>query len=294
MKNISKIYTYGTSFTKGGGFEFDYSHQKTALNDFYKKFTPNEERTQFNFSWPGQLQKYIREDGSKKFKVINRAKSGYGFERMIRKAMSDIKLEDSKNSLFLFEWPGLGRKEYWFRPLNDYIITNYHYDIEGNESENIQFVANNDDIYETVTHGIAKTYHEDSQDIINIISEHQETINKFNSLTIDFKERLNDMSIRIINFLSFLEYRKINYHIVSAPFLNGDNHMLYSFDNKEIKPNNDVCDIWRYVSKNNLTISEETNNLVQDGHGGYIANKGIAEYIYDYLKNNYKLDKRLF
>ena len=68
---IKKIYTFGTSFTEGGGFEFD------TIDYKYKKLYENfdEDYSQYNFSYPGQLQKLIPN-----IEVINLAKSGYGNE----------------------------------------------------------------------------------------------------------------------------------------------------------------------------------------------------------------------
>ena len=52
---IKKIYTFGTSFTEGGGFEFDILQPQNLK--CYQNL--GEELTRFNFSYPGQLQKLL-------------------------------------------------------------------------------------------------------------------------------------------------------------------------------------------------------------------------------------------
>ena len=133
MKTIKKIYAYGSSFTQGGGFEWE-GYNKINLNNFYSKFAPEEEQTQFNYSWPGQLKKL-----SGGVSVINQGKSGYGLERAIRLGMEDVMTERNMRkldkTLFLFEFPSLGRKEYYFNPIDDYIISNYTWKIDNDKNQ---------------------------------------------------------------------------------------------------------------------------------------------------------------
>ena len=77
MSKIKYINCFGTSYTAGGGFEFD--GDKNPLNNLYSGLeTP---LTQFNFSYPGQLKKILDEN----VKVTNYAKNGYGNDRTFRK-----------------------------------------------------------------------------------------------------------------------------------------------------------------------------------------------------------------
>jgi len=72
------INTYGTSLTKGGGFEF-WDNKK--LKEYYSQTEPDIPQFQFNFSWPGQLQLLVGRSI-----VTNYAKSGYGNETLIKYA----------------------------------------------------------------------------------------------------------------------------------------------------------------------------------------------------------------
>ena len=73
---IKKIYCFGTSFTEGGGFEFD---TRPSVKYIYSGI--GETISQSNFCWPGQLKKLLPN-----IEVINLAKSGFGNERMYRLA----------------------------------------------------------------------------------------------------------------------------------------------------------------------------------------------------------------
>ena len=289
-KKINKIYTYGSSFTKGGGFEF-HLDEFGPISDFYKKTFPEEEFTQFNYSWPGQLKKLINSNSNNKISVINEAQSGYGYERVIRRCTANIN-ENYKNlseTLFLIEFPSMGRKEYWYRPINDYIITNFHYKIEGSEDE-FNFVINDDKVhYDTHTHGIASTYHIDDEETKDVIRLNKSVIEEFNSITLDFPELVKKMSSEILNFLSFLDRHDINYLIVTRPFLNMDFEKWYKgYEKREVHYIGDSCDIWYYFSSQNLDIKTETGGISMDGHASLIGNKNIASIIHKKILEEYE------
>lgn len=289
MKTISTIYAYGSSFTQGGGFEFN-AWNGDALNKFYKKFAPLEERTQFNFSWPGQLKKLTNTS------VINQGKSGYGVERLVRLAHEDIIYHQARNTinktLFLFEFPSLGRKEYYCNTLNDYVITNFTWRVKGHEDTDHIVLWDNDLEYFCDTHGIANTYFVDPKNpnVENEIKQNQELFERFNRLTMNYEERTKELSRMVIGFLSFLEQQKINYIIVNNPFIY-ETYMNYIEDTihskKQVDYEGNGAELYSYIDKNKLTITDETEGKVTDGHGGYIANKNIAEMIYNRIKEDY-------
>jgi hypothetical protein len=289
MKKISRIYTYGSSFTQGGGFEFD-SYNGDILNKFYKKFAPSEERTQYNFSWPGQLRNLS------KLSVINQGKSGYGIERVIRLAHEDIISQRDKNrldkTLFLFEFPSLGRKEYYCNTINDYVITNYTWRVKGHEDTDHIVLWDDSLEYYCDTHGIANTYFVDPKNpkLMDAINKNTELFENFNKLTMNYTERTKELSRMVVGFLSFLEQQKINYIIVNNSFMY-ETYMQYIegtiHSKKQVDYEGNGAELYSYIDKNNLTITDETNGQINDGHGGYIANKNLAEMIYNRIKEDY-------
>ena len=126
MSKIKYINCFGTSFTAGGGFEFE-GHalqRKAILTKLYSNLENTE--TQFNFSYPGQLKKLLNNN----IQVINHAKNGYGNERIFRQVYEIVSNPNFNKDehLFIIEYAGWGRKEFWFNPINDYIISNYWFD----------------------------------------------------------------------------------------------------------------------------------------------------------------------
>lgn len=258
MSKIKKIYTFGTSFTQGGGFEFDVIHSD------YKKIYEGlgEELTQYNFSWPGQLQKLLPN-----IEIINLAKSGYGNERIYRLA-TDLILSEEFNkdeTLLLFEFSTVGRKEYYSKKLKDFIIVNYG---------------------QSTLDGVAKTYKQ-KKELSDSELESLPDINFFENLV---EKTLNDdiqvdlMHFNILRFLSLLNNKKINYFFTQAPMIFPSQIPLYNY-------NLDEYTISTFSSNSmigelgELDINKETYGKYEDSHFGLIGAKYISSKIHDYLVN---------
>lgn len=281
-KPLWAIYTFGTSFTKGGGFEFWFNPK---LNEFYKDNpTP---KLQFNFSWPGQLQEKIL-NAKGKTQVYNHAKSGYGHEQIIRKAFEIISSTDYyDDKLFIFEFGALGRKEYWHNELG-WIVTNYHF-----KTDQIDFthvINENDTNQQTITHGIAQTYFEDSQEVKDLLKRDEELFGKFNAITLNANTEIERISREIIQFLLFCNNLGVNYYVASAPFLH---HSLTHYDkhwkDRQISypynSDNPQYDLYGFLEKHKLRIKDETNGFIDDGHGGFEGNGLIADSIFKRIIN---------
>jgi hypothetical protein len=275
MTKIKNIYCFGTSFTVGGGFEF---HKDSKLVSLYKHL--GIELVQYNFSWPGLLQSLIGDD----IKVHNLAKSGYGNERIYRKTLDVVesKYGNVDDSLFIFEFSGLGRKEYFFNELDDYVICNYNFD----EKE----TAN------ALMHGIANGYFEDTPEIKKLLSDNEELFKKFMEKTINFKNQHIVYERNLLLFISFLDSNNINYLINGNLFLSPKfGKTLPDVSNKVLLFPNDTNkpgDFVQYFNSHNLSLTKETRGVIKDGHCGYVGNKIISEMIhnqlidYGYLNSN--------
>lgn len=265
MTKIKNIYCFGTSYTAGGGFEF---HKDSKLVGLYKHL--GIPLNQYNFSWPGLLQSIIQTD----IKVHNLAKSGYGNERIFRKTFDIIesKYGSVDDSLFIFEFSGLGRKEYYFNELKDYVICNYNFDDETDTA---------------LMHGIANGYFEDTDEIKKLLNNNESLFKEFMQKTISFKNQHIVYERNLLMFISFLELNNINYLINGNIFLNpkmGKN--VPNFSNKLLKfptDTNEMGDLVRYFNSHNLTLNDETHGVIKDGHCGYVGNKIISEMIYNQL-----------
>ena len=276
--SIKKIYTFGTSFTEGGGFEFDKPEPRYNNDGLFKHYGHlDEEKTRKNFSWPGQLQKLYNS-----VEIVNEAKSGYGNERIYRRCF-DIVTDSSFNkeeSLFLFEFSDIGRKELFHSELDDYIILNYWWDkYPAKDSPEVS--------------SFAKTYYYDDDKITDIINRDSDFLSKYINKTIKFEEVIKKLTRNIHFFLSFLNENNINYKIISTEHANF---------NISLKTNNDFLESKRLVFKlpdgrvfkdvmdlfgnHKLSIRYETDNeITDDGHLGYFGNKLVAKLIAQYLNN---------
>jgi hypothetical protein len=279
LSSIKKIYTFGTSFTEGGGFEFDKPEPKYCNHGLYKHYGHlDEEKTRANFSWPGQLQKLYNS-----VKIINKAKSGYGNERIYRRAF-DIITDTSFNkdeSLLLFEFSDVGRKELFNSEIDDYIILNYWWDeYPAKDSPKVS--------------SFAKEYYYDSDDITNIIKKDSEFLSTYIQKTIKFEEVIKTLTRNIHLFLSFLNENNINYRIISTEFVNFNLNIKTNLDFLNSKrvlfelPNGEIFnDVMELFGQHELSIESETNKDISDGgHLGYYGNRLVARLIGNFLEKN--------
>jgi len=269
-QKIKNIYCIGSSFTAGGGFEFDSNYRLAPIDkkryQLYKHL--NEEMTLYNFSWPGQLQKLLGKDT----KVYNVAKQGYGNNRTERLVYDIINGNhfNKDETLFLIEFTALGRDEWYSNGIKDYIICNYT--VKNDKEFEFSAIAK-DYFYQTQNEGekIDKNKHLFEK----IVTEFKNVQDETNKL-----ERNNDF------FLSYLELNKINYLITSPPpitlKLYDDKKVLQFGDGTYFKKTNSFVD---FFHKNKLSITDETYNNQIDGHGGFKANKMTALMIYNQLIN---------
>ena len=279
MSEIKYIHCFGTSHTAGGGFEFD-SKVEDKLN--LKKIYSNsgEPLTQFNFSWPGQLQKLL----DNKIQIYNHAKSGFGNELIYRKTF-DIVSDNTFNSaenLFIFEFSHIGRQEYYLNEIQDYVIVNY---------DNLENMKNGDDNYHFE---LGKNYYYDSPKLINILNAFKTTLISFFKQTKNESEILKEIDRNNTFFYSFLKQIKINFLFLVPPFgtylLDDDSIEKFFTNFKEYEipifigseKYNNFYD-FMYDTAPEFTISKETNYRIKDGHLGLRGNKLVAYNVYNNL-----------
>ena len=273
MDKIKYINCFGTSFTAGGGFEF--GGTSDVRNNFLKFFYSglNEEPTQFNFSYPGQIQRL-----NSKIKINNYAKNGYGNDRMMRLVYDIItSIDFNKNEhIFLLEFGGIGRKEFWYEPINDFIVMNYWVDWE------TETLKNRVDL--------AHSYCYDLPDKQNIVKNEEPLFLKYYTKTFNLKNEIKKYEQDIDFFISYLNSNNIKYFIVNT---DGNTYKENSFtygDGIIFKQSNDFT---KFTSYNKLEIDAETNYVYNDKHNGYVSNKIVGQTIYNQLidKGYLKFDK---
>lgn len=273
MTKIKNIHCFGTSHTAGGGFEFDSSdpNRVSIIKKYYSDVdTPN---TQFNFSYPGQLQKFVGED----ITVFNHGKQGFGNDRMYR-ITYDIINERGFNkdaNIFLFEFSGIGRCEYYLNKIQDYITINYQHKIDKNGD---------------ITHegadliGVSHSYYYESETFLDYVKEnnsfYENIVKNFISYETENKKIFREAEF----FISYLERCDVNFYYTTPPIVWPE----FLDENKKILFGDDDCfkknyNMLEFSYENNLTIKHETGNLYPDDHNSFKSNKLVAHTIYNRL-----------
>jgi len=272
---IKNIHCFGTSFTAGGGFEFNGNNELrcTELLSAYNGI--NEPKEQFNFSYPGRLEKLLNG-----VHVINHAKQGYGNELLYRKTFDIVNdpFFKTEETLFIFEFSWLGRKEFWLNDINDYIIANYRFE--------------KDDKVKDCT--LANSWHYDSLETVSKVEAHQNLFNSF------FKETYNAWNMRDVlernlsMFFSFVRENKLNFIVTSLPKIAIEKDIDYiTKNNLNIKYRtkkekwipadgyfNEIEEIISVEDENNSwKIKYETGGVYHDFHGGFYFNELVAHLI---------------
>jgi hypothetical protein len=274
MAKIKYIHCFGTSYTAGGGFEFQSlsEYRRDFLKSIYGQL--DETFTQYNFSYPGQLQKLLGKD----IKVFNHGKNGYGNELLYRKVydiVSDYKF-DSEENIFLLEISSLGRKEFWLNEINDYVIINYKVDWNSNKYDEIL--------------GIANSYWYDSAELESLLKTNYDFFDSFFKKTYNLDNVVKQMSMNIEYLISYIQKYNVNFY-----FMN-DYSDLKNIEKNKINFGDETyflesTDFIRFSENNKLTITDETNGRYVDGHNGYISNKIVAETIYNKLIDDLLIEK---
>jgi hypothetical protein len=260
---IKEIHCFGTSHTAGGGFEFFNENYSPILKKFYKE----QPYTQFNYSWPGQLQKILNNN----IKVFNHAKAGYGNERMYRISYDIIMKGANKDKLFIFEFSSVGRKEYWSNTFNDYFICNYGFEMDKNIP-----------ITKIKLNGIAGTYglndYEYSKKLITIVSP-------FIDETMNYDVQNNIYKMNNEFFIDFLIKKNINFYYISNPHYSNINLINSNY----ITFLND-CHFLKYIIDKKLTIFDETNGEIKDYHSGLEGHNKVAKLVKNKIKEKYEIN----
>lgn len=263
MSKIKYINCFGTSFTAGGGFEFD--GQSLGRNDFLKSFYNNidEELTQFNFSYPGQIQRL-----NSNIKVTNYAKNGYGNDRVMRLAYELITSIDFNPSehIFLIEFGGIGRREFWYNPINDFIVMNYWVDYDTKKLKNKV--------------NLAQSYCYDTKEMQIFLEKDEPSFLEIFNKTFDLYHETKKYQQEIDFFIAYLESKNINYFIVNDVVNNKSERQFTFGDGIFFKKSNDFN---KFTHINKLEIDIETNYLYNDKHSGYVSNKIVGQTIYNTL-----------
>jgi len=251
---INEIHCFGTSFTAGGGFEWDSHLKREKLLQNYSE----EPFSQEYYSYPGQLQKLVGDT----IKVFNHGKNGYGNERLYRHAYNLISNNNNlDNKLFIFEFSHIGRKEIWSNTFNKHIIVNYHFNEDGSYGIG----------------GVADRYFYNDRDVADKL---RPLVDDFFKETINLDIQTDLVTQNIDIFTDYLLYNKINFLIVQEPW---DSNITKKIKSHTMEFSKGHRNLFNFIFDNKLTITDETNGNIEDIHSGLTGNKMIAKRIAEHL-----------
>lgn len=268
MSKIKYIHCFGTSYTAGGGFEWDTNDyiRKKMLETHYGHI--DEPKHQYNFSWPGQLQKLLSN-----ITVLNHAKQGTGNDRMYRKVyeiFNDI-LFNKDEHLFILEFSNFGRIEEFSNKLKKHVVVNYRH--TGGKIEQLD---------------MAKSYFYDTKDELSIIDELYESYKPYFELIFHERTEFQRLSRDTSFFLHWLNSNNLNVLFSSKPeiYNNIDSDIINKFEcinyNKNIHYSNQNS-IENFIYNYPIQIKKETELKYDDFHAGYQGNQLISKIVYNKL-----------
>lgn len=275
MNKLKKIYAFGTSHTAGGGFEFD-TISDSPNPDIYKKVINSENH--FDFSYPSILGNLTN------LPVDNRAKQGYGYEKVTREIIDVIGSDsfDKDSSIFLIEVSNWDRQEFYYNDINDYVIINSYDETDITEDEI----------------SIAHDYHFQSRDIISKLDNSKSIFTNFLSKTFNKDISIQKLQTNFLFLINLLENNGINYYLTNGdvvlppaynPYLNHTDKIIkYELYNRNTNKNIKVNSWVDCVSDFGLTIIDESQNQVKDNHQGLSVSMYVANTIYNkMISDNY-------
>lgn len=277
MSKIKNIHCFGTSYTAGGGFEWNthVGNRHDKLEKYYGHL--DIPKNQWAFSWPGRFQDILDKNGDD-IKVHNHGKQGYGNQRVYRKVYEVLedKNFDKDTSLFIIELSWTRRREFYYYPLDDYIICNYGFDFDEFNPNRLGKVNYVD---------LGNTYWYQNQEIDEMLLNEQQLFLDFMKKTIDHDEVCREISRNLAMFFSFLNENNIKYYISSLPPINLLEDNLIKIDlNKIIKYNHNGIEsdyLELFIRDSKITIYHETKGKYKDFHAGLFGNTLIANQIFN-------------
>jgi len=268
MSDIKYIHCFGTSYTAGGGFEWETndSTRKELLETHYGHL--DEEKTQYNFSWPGRLQKLIPN-----IQILNHAKQGTGNDRMYRKVYETVDdlFFKKEEHLFILEFSNFGRLEEFNNKINKFLVVNYRH-----SHKNVEQVD------------VAQSYFYDSEEDIKFIDEFYEKYKPYFEISFHEQTEFKRIARNTSFFLHWMKSNNLNVLFSSKPDIYNqvDYKFINTFEcinyNKSLH-NSKQFNLEGFIHHWPLQIKKETNYKFDDFHSGFKGNNIIAKIVYNKL-----------
>lgn len=264
MRKYSRIYINGASDSAGGGLYLD-----TA-----KKFYKRELGIEYTNEKDVTFGKFLADEFG--YEYVNEALCGSGAPRLVRTTFDYIRrvgISEAKKTIFILQiHDSIQRMEYYSKQLNDYLVVNLGYQLNGK----LEWIESTND-YANPNNSI--------QFYENISKELKDTIVKFHNPMIYEKK----IKMELIGLFSFFKLYDIPFFIenTDSSYQTGD----FKFDN-EFSPNlvNNIINIdgftniGSWANYHNKLLINETGGYCSDNHPGIMAHKEYAVRVSKFIK----------
>ncbi len=265
MKNYKRIYINGASDSAGGGL-----YSETAKK-FYKKH--------FNIEYTNEKDvtfgKFLADELG--YEYVNEAICGSGSPRLVRTTFDfirEIGIEEAKKTIFILQiHDSIQRVEYYSAEINDYLVVNLGYKLNGN----LEWIESTND-YANPNNSI-EFYQ-------NISKQLKDTIIKFHNPILYEKK----IKMELIGLFSFFKLYNIPFFIESSDgfFQFGDSTFDKEFGNNIVDNIINIdgfTNIGSWATHHNKLLMHETNKYCNDNHPGLFAHKEYANKLKKIIEN---------
>lgn len=285
---IKYIHTFGSSFTEGGGFEWwKFEEVKQIYHPYILQWPDTE--TQFPFSWPGQLEKLMKQnplnvEGYMDYLTLpsikNYGKCGWGNERTYRKIFGIVNESDfnPKEHLFLVEFSDECRAEFFSVKEQRHMLVNY--DLGDEKREGLIWKENVYPVFDYHRGEATKSNQKKQDEYFKSIAP---MLTEFIKTTFDSDSVIKKILQNQITFCSYMELNNLNWLVPlpNAICWHPQYHKLFKdriiFDEKHQMG-------YQYaINDLGLGFGQETSGVHTDFHGGIVWAEQVAKRTYNLM-----------
>lgn len=265
---MDEIIFIGTSFTYGGGFH-KYFNQEVVKR--YKEM--NIEVSPEKNSFPTLVSTNLN------IRLKNLGKSGSSIEYLIRNVEEIFYTKDIDKKILILEYSNWGRSELYSNRLSQYLVANWG-------ARNGEDVSKRGyESYITTNYEDMMTPNIDYPDLKREIQVYDSYLNRFQDESLELIKR----DRHFLNLLYKLKSNDVKYYIVCLenPYtVELENDKVFLDNLIKISYDDQGYNLSEFVNKNNLTISHDIGEDLNESHPSPKGHEEISKFIIKRIKDD--------
>ena len=265
---MNEIIFIGTSFTYGGGLH-KYFNTEVVKRYKYKGMDVSPEKNSFPSIVSNKLD----------LKLRNLGKSGSSIEYLMRNVEELFYTKDIDKKILVLEYSSWGRSELYSRRLGQYLVANWG----ARDGEDVSHRGY--ESYITTNYEDMMTPGIDYPSLKREMQTYDSYLNRFQDENLELIKR----DRHFLNLLYKLKYNNVKYYIVCLenPYtIDLENDNVFKDNLIKISYNDDGYNLSEFVNQNNLTISDDVGEDLNEGHPSPKGHEEIANIIIERIKND--------